>query len=539
MLAGLLWPIAALAAPQEGTPGAPIGTPVNAAVAPAQQTPATQTPPAKQAPMVELHPGRSYRLTAPWPVKGVSLTDPQVADVQVLTLDQVLISGKKVGETDVFIWSENGQTQELRVVVNADLERLRRDLAVLFGGSALDVQQTQTVVIVSGTLTRADQATELHAYLDALQLPYVDSTVLPGVQQVEVHVRMAEVSRTAIRALGVNALKSGEDFFGGSTIGPSNGTPINPFSIGPSEGSTALGNTPFVFTKPPTVSPAVTMFMGFPNSDLELFIQALAENQYLRILAEPNLVALSGEEASFLAGGEFPIPVVQGTGAGAGTSVTIEYKQFGVRLKFRPTVLGENAIRLQIASEVSDLTDIGSVELQGFRVPALVTRRADTTLEMRSGQTFAMAGLINESTNAQAARVPMLGDLPVLGTLFRSVRYRSAETELLVLVTASLVEPLSDVTFGPLPGTDHVRPQDWELYMEGRIEGLTPGRIPPNASEWMRSSGLDRLRGPGAWATHEQPPAQSTARPKPSEPRADAGASSPSAPGAAAPSAKG
>ena len=197
---------------------------------------------------------------------------------------------------------------------------------------------------------------------------------------------------------------------------------------------------------------------------------------------------------------------MQGTTTGGGTAVTIEYKEFGVALKFRPVVLGDGSIRMTVASEVSELSDIGAVELEGFRVPSVATRRAETTLEMKSGQSFAMAGLISESTSAISSQVPGLGNLPVLGALFRSVRYRRGESELLLLVTASLVEPTSDQVLLPLPGTTHVVPNDWELYSRGRLEGEAPARLSPDDRTWLAECGLERLRGPGAWSVHGQAP---------------------------------
>jgi pilus assembly protein CpaC len=225
----------------------------------------------------------------------------------------------------------------------------------------------------------------------------------------------------------------------------------------------------------------------------------------MRILANPTLIALSGEEASFLAGGEFPIPVVQG-GAGGGlstTAITIQYKEFGVRLIFRPVVLGDNVIRLRAMQEVSELTDIGALVIQGFSVPALRSRRAEATMELQSGQSFAMAGLLQHGDSAVTSRIPGLGDLPVLGPLFRSVRYRNSETELVILVTASLVEPMSLATAPPLPGATYVPPNDWELYVEGRIAGKAPARVDPASAEWLQRMGLDHLVGPGAWDSYE------------------------------------
>jgi pilus assembly protein CpaC len=326
-------------------------------------------------------------------------------------------------------------------------------------------------------------------------------TRVAGLRQVQVIVRVAEVSRTGIRSLGINGFHADGDYFVGSTVGP-NGGPINPINIGVPEAS-GTGDFPFAFNSDLNVSPSVTLFGGITSADLELFIQALTENQYLRLLAEPNLVALSGEQASFLAGGEFPIPVVQGS-VGGTSSISIEYKEFGVGLKFRPVVLGESEIRLTVESEVSELSDIGAVEIQGFRIPAIVTRRALTTLELGSGQTFAMAGLLSETVNAQVARTPWLSSIPILGSLFRSVRYRKGQTELLVIVTASLVQPSSETLHPPLPGETHVVPSDWELYGMARIEGAAAPRISPEGAAWLEGLGLDKVKGPGAWATHER-----------------------------------
>jgi len=450
---------------------------------------------------LEVGVGRSKAIRTPWIIKRVSVADPDVADVEVLDPDQVIVVGKSIGSTDLIIWSENAKVWATTVQVEIDLRQLNDDLANLFPASLLKITKSQDVYVVSGVLERTEQIEQLRKFLDVSEIKYVDLTELAGLQQVQIQVRVAEVNRVAVRKLAINALHTGHDFFGASTIGSETGGALNPISIGVQEGTLAGSNIPFVFTDDINVSPLVTLLAGFPEADLELFIQALAENQYLRILAEPNLVALSGEEASFLAGGEFPIPIVQGTTAGGGTSITIEYKEFGVRLRFSPTVLGGGKIRLHIAPEVSDLSDVGAVEIEGFSVPSVLTRRSETTLELNSGQTFAMAGLLNRSTGARKSRVPLLGDLPVLGPLFRSVSYQTGESELVVLVTATLVEPLSHTGVRPLPGDLHVPPNDWELFMKGRIEG----RVKETASSDRANLGvlaLNRLRGPGAWASY-------------------------------------
>lgn len=451
--------------------------------------------------------GQSQLVTPPWPVARVSVTDPEVVNVEVLTPDQILVMGKRAGSTDLVAWSKDEQVWRTRVDVGIDLPRMKGDLARMFEGSEIDVSMSQNILVVSGSLHRMEEAAMLREFLDKTGLAYLDKTGVAGVQQVLIRVRVAEVSRSAVRTLGVNTYVSGSDFFGGLQPGPLNGGALNPgFTIGPEMFSS-------------TVSPSITMFGGVPDWDLNFFIQALHENQYLRVLAEPSLKCLSGEEANFLAGGEYPIPVVQGGGgggAGATTSITIEYREFGVRLRFKPVVLGDNTIRLNVAPEVSELSDKGAVTIQGFQVPSLLTRRAETTLELKSGQTFALAGLINQRADARNSRVPGFGDLPILGPLFRSVRYNMGETELIVMVTADLVEPLNLGEKPAMPGALHTPPNDWELYATGQLVGVGSPKVSPSDAAWMKEKGLDRLRGPGAWANHDQPAAQSgaSARPK-------------------------
>jgi pilus assembly protein CpaC len=480
----------------------------------AAESPATQpgTGQVEQLPPVSVFVGRSTLVQMPFPIKRVSVTDPKVADIQVLTPNQVLVAGKTVGTTDLILWGETEQAREAPIVVTVDRAAVRSELLKLLPKSDVDVRVSNDVLIISGKLSRIEEVDTLHKFLEAAQLKYVDMTTLAGVQQVQIKVTVAEASRTAIRALGINAVKGGSGFFGGSTIGPDGGGPLNPLSIGvPANGS--INPAPFQFNPGLTVGPASTLFAGFPHANLEFFVQALAENQYLRVLAEPSLVAISGQSASFLAGGEFPIPVVQGGGVGTNVSVTIEYKEFGVRLRFEPTVMGDSRIRLHVAPEVSELSNgPGSVQIQGFSVPALLTRRAETTLELSNGQTFAMAGLISQNTQARSSRVPGLGDLPIIGGLFRSVRYQQGDTELVLLVTASLIEPGSSRENSPLPGSLHVAPNDWELYSLGRIEGRTAGKLSPADAQSLRESGLNRLRGPGAWADYDLSPSESSAQ---------------------------
>jgi pilus assembly protein CpaC len=347
-------------------------------------------------------------------------------------------------------------------------------------------------------LRSADQIAQLRDFLEKTEVKYVDMTSIAGVQQVQLQVRIAEVSRNVARTLTVNFIYADNPFFGAVTPTSSGGTPL----------------VSAIFTKPVDylnttweATSAVSVLAGVPRANFDLFINALAENQYLRILANPTLIALSGEEASFLAGGEYPIPVPQG---GDNDTITIEYKEYGVRLTFRPTVLGDGTIRLYAAPEVSELSS-STVQLGGYNIPALTTRRVETTLELKSGQTFAMAGLLRSNISTIKSRLPGIGDLPIIGSLFRSVRYSSGETELVILVTATLVEPMNLVGKPLLPGFLYEEPDDWEFYIEGKIEGSKAAVLNNADAKWLHQRGLHKLIGPGAWDYYGNPGAPSKA----------------------------
>jgi len=312
-------------------------------------------------------------------------------------------------------------------------------------------------------------------------------------------VTLAEANRVAIRALGINAFETGTQAAGGVQVGSEGGGPLN--------GAGSIGAVT-------SVNPSVTLFGNIPSENLDVFIKALAENQYVRVLAEPQLTALTGHAASFQVGGQFPVPSVQSGGGGgsapaagstptasSGAAVTIDWKDFGVLLTFHPTVLGDGRIRLEMTPVVSEPSQVNAVTENGFNIPSLTTRTADTTLELNSGQSFAMAGLIQKETQAVSSRIPGLGDLPVLGALFRSVRYEEDDTELVMLVTASLVEPQSTTEKPILPGDLDKRPNDWEFYFLGQTEN-SQAAVSPQDSARMQAQGLNDLRGPGAWASY-------------------------------------
>lgn len=425
-------------------------------------------------------------------IEQVIVVDDSVADVHPVDADEVLLVGRSPGTTDIVLRLESGITVTRRLQVGLDEQELESRIKGLFDLD-LAVEQVGTNVAVRGDVPDVESARRLTRFMDETGMLWVDLTRIPGVRQVQLQVRIAEASRSALRQLAFGGVVGGTGFFAGAQA-PGTTSPFQRVGISPTGGA-PVGAADFRY-QPSTVSSATTLFAGVPAANLEFYLQALDENRYLRLLAEPNLVAASGAEATFLVGGEFPVPVVQGSTVGGGSTVTVQYKEFGVRLVFRPEVLGDGRIRLEVAPEVSELSELGAISQNGFNIPSVVTRRSSTTVELGTGQSFAMAGLLRTIEEGRVSRVPMLGDLPVLGPLFRSVRYEKEETELVVIVTASLVEPLDDAFRRPVPGDLHVTPDDWELFVEGRLAGEVVVGTPIDR---LKAMGLGGIKGPGAW----------------------------------------
>ena len=459
-------------------------------------------PSARASERIDVNVGESRTIDAPWQVKRVSVAKPDIADVDATSPTRIVIEGKSVGVTELVLEGEQGQIWRSKLEISADTSRLEGQLRKLFANSSLEVAQMDDVVVVKGTLAKAEDSTQLRQLLTLSKLQYLDLTGVAGLQQVQLQVKVAEVSRTAIRSL------SSDWAFGDLTTTFA----VNNAASGTFNPATPIGN--LTRTLPGGTTIFGTGTIG--GTTFEYFLKAMTENQYLRILAEPTLVARSGQEASFLVGGEFPIPIAQ-LGGGGTTQISIEYKEFGVQLRFTPTVLGNGKIELKLRPEISQLSDVGGVEVLGTRVPSVLSRRVETTLELQTGQTFAIAGLINQVDSSRMAKVPGVGDIPVLGTLFRSVRYSREDTEMVVLVTASLVEPSSTDLNPATPGAFHEIPNDWELYVEGRIEGRTNVRLAPVQKDRLKRLGLDQLQGPGAWASYEGTPNNLSAQTVPTQ----------------------
>jgi pilus assembly protein CpaC len=424
---------------------------------------------------------KSAVLSTRAPYKRVSIGAPEVADVNAIGPNNILVTAKKPGTTQLIVWDDSDRSQVVDVAVSIDLAALQEQFKQQFPGSKINVSMANGQVVLRGqapSLLVAEQAAQLAAPFAPKVLNFIE---ISGGQQVMLQVRFAEVSRSATNQLGFNfGTTDGKSVFG-SNIG------TGPLGLGAGTGNAGSSLVA------PSPSPTVTLFGtgGIGNTQFAYYIQALRQNNLLRVLAEPNLTAMSGQEASFLAGGSFPVPVTQGGGAGSGApAITVEYRSFGVKLNFTPVVLGDGKIRLKVAPEVSDLDFTTAVQFGGFVIPGLTERKLQTTVELREGQTFALAGLLNNNVSATKDVTPVLGDLPVVGALFRSVRYQRKETELVVIVTPRLVEAMNPAQVPQLPGEKWRHPTEGDLFWQRDIGGPTgdlkkaaaPGRAGVTAS---------------------------------------------------------
>ena len=400
-------------------------------------------------------------------VREVRVVNPDIADVTTTSPKQVLINGKTFGTTQIIVWTENDAQRVFDVAVDLDMERLRASIASAAPRAAVRANSVLDTVVLTGNVPDVEAAQRIMQIAGIYSTRIINHMRVAGVQQVLVRCTVAEMNRSVNKQLGFNGWLAGENFRDAFAVNNLDG--INPVNIGAAGGAAVTNNVPFVTDQNGLVlGPNPTLSLGFPRAQLQVFIRALRENSLLRVLAEPNLATVSGQEANFLAGGEFPIPVPQG---GTSNAVTIEYREFGIRLRFTPVVVSESLIRLRVAPEVSEPDLSNAVTLGGFVVPGLTSRRVDTTVELANGQTFAIGGLLSQQTRAVSRAVPALGEVPIIGALFRSVEFQQDDTELVVLVTPELVAGLSPDQVTHVPGAQYVAPNEWELYGLGKIEG--------------------------------------------------------------------
>ena len=400
---------------------------------------------------VSLTAGRSTVLQTDFDITRIAITDPAIADAVVVQPREVLIDGKAAGTVSLIIWGASARRQ-YDVVIDPGVSTLEQRLQALFPGEDISVSTNGDAVILSGKVSSNQVSLRMAeiATATASKLKVVNLLQLPGgasSQQVMLQVRFAEVSRRALRELGVSLFTSPTGIE--NTIGRVTTQQFSAPGFDKLQYSKANNNFGAEVTNASgefTFGDFLNIFLFSEKYDFGAVVRALRTRGLFQSLAEPNLIAYNGQEASFLAGGEIPIPVV----SGATNTVSVEYKEYGVRLNFRPTVAGDT-IRLHVRPEVSTLDFPNGIVLSGFRIPALATRRAETDVELRDGQSFAVAGLLNNLSQDDLQAVPGLSKLPIIGRLFRSKAERAEQTELLVLITPQLVRPLNPDEVPPLP----------------------------------------------------------------------------------------
>lgn len=401
-------------------------------------------------------------------IDRAEILDPGIAEVSVESPTRVVLSGLEIGVTKLVL--NSGQFQRIiEVIVELDLSRLRDLMTFVAPTAKVMARSVQGVIVLTGTAPNQAAAQRIIEMARLIQGGEVNSQIeVAGVQQTMLRVVVAEVNKTASRQLGVNwaigASDLSRDFFFANNLNQ-----INPTVFASSGLPNVLQGQQLYAVGAVGNGPNTNLTFGFPKAEFQMFITALRENGLFRILAEPNLVALNGQTATFLAGGEVPIPVTQG-GAVAG-AIVIEYKEFGVRLAFTPSILAGQRLRIHVMTEISDAVP-GTQVVGGLPVFSFTTRRVESTIECGNGQTFAIAGLLRDTIQAVASKIPGFGDLPVLGALFSSVDYQRSNTELVVLVTPQYVEPLEPHQVAPPPGSLMTEPNDYELFGLQRLEGV-------------------------------------------------------------------
>jgi pilus assembly protein CpaC len=390
-----------------------------------------------QLPRISVTAGRSTIVETTYDVTRIAVTNPAIADAVVVRPREILVDGKAAGTISLIVWGNDDRRTQYDIVVEQPVSALEQQLHQLFPGEDIHSEVNADSVVLSGHVSSTQimlRAAEI-ARAVVPKASVINMLLVPGAtdaQQVMLQVRFAEVNRRALMDVGASfftGVSGYKDWTGRST------TQQFPAPV-------------FDNDKGLVFSDFLNLFLFNNKQNVGMLIKALKQTGQFQSLAEPNLIAYNGQEASFLAGGEFPVPVLQGGGLNA--TVSVAFKEFGVRLNFKPTIAGD-LIRLHVRPEVSSLDFANGVLLQGFRIPALTTRRAETEVELRDGQSFAIAGLINNQAQTDTAAIPILGQLPIIGNLFKTKADRKERTELLVIVTPRLVRPLNPDEVPPLP----------------------------------------------------------------------------------------
>jgi pilus assembly protein CpaC len=427
---------AVTAAPQESTPAnqqAPVPT-----------TTTPQAEPSAAAPLRVLV-GKSLLINTTERLKRVAVTDPAVADAQPITPTQILVHGRAPGEVSLLIWDELERSRSFDLRVDVDVSAAAEEIHRVFPDEQITVSPSRNAIVLSGHVSTEDVSKRAALIADAYSKSVVNvlSFGPVGAQEILLEVKFADVDRSATVQLGVNLFSTGAgNTIGTTTTGQFGGFSVNNSGSQGSSGSSAPGSNGTI-----NFNNALNIFLFRRDINFGAIIADLQQKNLLQILAEPNLIAVNGKEASFLAGGEFPFPVVQpGQGFAA---VTIQFREFGVKLKFTPVIMPSGTIHLHVVPEVSALDFANGLTISGFNVPALTTRKADTEFEIQDGQSFVIAGLLDNRVTSVMNKMPGIGDIPVLGYLFKSKSATKSRSELMVMVTARKISPLPQTPQGP------------------------------------------------------------------------------------------
>ncbi|HKG45386.1 MAG TPA: type II and III secretion system protein family protein [Pyrinomonadaceae bacterium] len=409
----------------------------------------------KEAIAVNVLVGQSRVINFDRPVGRFSVSNPEIAEAVLVTPDQVLVNGKAFGQVNFIAWEQTGgQFLVFDVYVRANLSLIDSQIRALFPKEDVRLSQANGSVVISGSAANAAVAAQVQSVVEAAGFKTVNMLTSPvsGMTQVQLEVRVAEVNRNKLRDYGTSFLTNG------ATGGYANS------GGGPSEISdSVIGHASAI------LSPALNILLFNRSLNTAAMLKLLRTEGAFRELAEPNLIAMNNQQASFLAGGEFPVPVLQ-TGNGS-TGITIVWKEYGIRLNFKPTIVDEDHIRLELEPEVSTIDFVTGVRFNGFTVPALRTRRAKTGVELRDGQSFALAGLLDNTETKTLSRIPIVSDIPIIGALFKSKSFEKKETELMFFVTAHLVKPVNSDDLPNMRGIDGLKGSS-PLGLEPKGDGV-------------------------------------------------------------------
>ena len=449
--------------------------------------------------------GKGTLVRLPRAVTDVFVANNKIADVQVKSANQIYVFGITGGETSLYATDSGGRVvYSANVRVAQNIDQIKSMLGMTMPAAAIEVTPMNGMVLLTGTVanpSEVEEATRLTQAFVGEKTTVVTKLKTAMPVQVNLQVKIAEVSRGLLKEFGVNLLSRDAtngfqfgisrgrnvgsigptDLSGFPTLDASNlfGLPAGSLSLpfDPRSGQFLFGGTSYNFSNLAGSTTTLNLAGKLLGLDIASAIDLLEQDGVISVLAEPNLTALSGETASFLAGGEFPIPTLDGNGG-----VDVQFKEYGVGLAFTPTVLDGNRISMRVRPEVSELTDEGSVRLNNFVIPALTTRRAETTVELGSGQSFMIAGLLRNRTNNSTDKTPFLGDLPIIGALFKSDRFQRNETELVIVITPYLVKPVSAGQIR-LPTDGYLAPTDMQRLLLGKtFDGKSEnGRPQPQA----------------------------------------------------------